>query len=103
MVENFDHVEIWGTGAPKREFLHVDDLANACVFLMKNYNDAGFVNIGTGMDISIKDLALMIKEIVGFEGELKFNSEKPDGTPKKLLDVTKIHNMGWKHSIGLNP
>jgi len=101
MVENHEHVEIWGTGTPKREFLHVDDLANACVFLMGKYNDSGFVNIGTGMDISIKDLALMIKEIVGFHGDLKFNEDKPDGTPKKLLDVTKIHNMGWMHSIGL--
>ena len=101
MVENHEHIEIWGTGTPKREFLHVDDLANACIFLMENYDDSGCVNIGTGMDISIKDLALMIKEIVGFQGELKFNTEKPDGTPKKLLDVTKIHNMGWSHSIGL--
>ena len=101
MVENLNHVEIWGTGTPKREFLYVDDLANACIFLMENYNDSDFVNIGTGLDISIKDLALVIKDIVGFEGELKFNTEKPDGTPRKLLDVTKIHKMGWKHSIGL--
>ena len=101
MVENLNHVEIWGTGTPKREFLYVDDLANACIFLMENYNDSDFVNIGTGLDISIKDLALVIKDIVGFEGELEFNTEKPDGTTKKLLDVTKIHKMGWKHSIGL--
>lgn len=100
-IENHENVEIWGTGKPKREFLHVDDLANACVFLMEKYNDSGFVNIGTGMDISIKDLALMIKEIVGFRGSLKFNEDKPDGTPKKLLDVTKIHNLGWMHRIGL--
>ena len=101
MVENHENIEIWGTGTPKREFLHVDDLANACFFLMENYDDSGFVNIGTGMDISIKDLALMIKDIVGFQGELKFNTEKPDGTPQKLLEVTKLHNMGWTHSIGL--
>lgn len=94
-------VEIWGTGSPKREFLHVDDLAEACVFLMQNYSDKETVNVGTGEDVSIKDLALQIKNIVGFEGELKFDTSKPDGTPRKLLDVSKIHSLGWKHKIDL--
>ncbi|MBW8050460.1 MAG: GDP-L-fucose synthase [Cytophagales bacterium] len=94
-------VEIWGSGKPKREFLHVDDLADACVFLMLNYDKAEVVNIGTGEDITIKDLALLIKEIVGFEGELKFDSTKPDGTPRKLLDVSGMNSLGWKYHIGL--
>jgi len=94
-------VEIWGTGSPLREFLHVDDLADACYFLMENYNEEGLVNIGVGEDISIKNLALLIKKIVGFEGELKFNTSKPDGTPRKLLDVGKLHSLGWKHKIDL--
>ena len=94
-------VEIWGSGTPKREFLHVDDLADACVFLMLNYDEAEIVNIGTGEDITIKDLALLIKGIVGFEGELKFDSSKPDGTPRKLLDVSKMDSLGWKYRIGL--
>ena len=94
-------VELWGTGSPMREFLHVDDLAKACVFLMETYNDKGFVNVGTGTDITIKDLALTIKEIVGFEGELTFDSTKPDGTPRKIMDVTKINTLGWKHKIEL--
>lgn len=95
-------VEIWGTGAPKREFLHVHDLADACLFLMENYQEKELVNIGCGEDISIKELALKIKEIVGFEGELIFNTSKPDGTPRKLLDMTKMHSMGWKHRIELD-
>jgi GDP-L-fucose synthase len=94
-------VEIWGTGSPMREFLHVDDLADAAYFLMQNYNGQEHVNVGTGTDISIKDLALLVKKIIGFNGELKFDSTKPDGTPRKLLDVSKLHNMGWKHSINL--
>jgi len=94
-------VEIWGTGSPLREFLHVDDLADASYFLMENYNEEGLVNIGVGEDISIKDLALLIKKIVGFEGELKFNTSKPEGTPRKLLDVGKLHSFGWKHKIDL--
>ena len=94
-------VEIWGTGAPKREFLHVDDLAKACLFLMENYSDKQIVNIGTGEDLSIKELAELVKEIVGFEGDLIFNTEKPDGTPRKLMDVSKIHALGWKHAINL--
>ena len=94
-------VEIWGSGTPMREFLHVDDLAEACLFLMENYNEEGFVNVGTGVDLSIADLARMIGEIVGYEGELRFDSGKPDGTPRKLMDVSKIHSMGWKHRIEL--
>lgn len=96
-----DKVEIWGTGSPLREFLHVDDLATACVFLMETYDEKQFVNVGTGEDISIKDLALLIKEIVGFKGELTFDSSKPDGTPRKLMDVSRIHSLGWKHKISL--
>jgi GDP-L-fucose synthase len=100
-TEGKPQVEIWGTGSPKREFLHVDDLATACLFLMNNYNEKQFVNVGTGEDLSIKELALLIKSIVGFEGELVFNTEKPDGTPRKLMDVSKINKLGWKHSISL--
>ncbi len=96
-----DSVELWGTGSPMREFLHVNDLAEACIFLMENYNDEQFVNIGTGTDITIKDLALTIKDVVGFEGELTFDTTKPDGTPRKLMDVSKIHALGWKHKIDL--
>lgn len=95
-------VEIWGTGSPLREFLHVDDLAEACLFLMNNYNGEQHVNIGSGSDLSIKDLALMVKNIVGYNGELKFDSSKPDGTPRKLMDVSKLHQMGWKHKIELD-
>ena len=84
-----------------REFLHVDDLANACLFLMLNYNDESHINIGTGEDISIRDLALLVKKISGYEGELKFDATRPDGTPRKLLDVSRIHQAGWKHTISL--
>jgi len=94
-------VTIWGTGSPKREFLFADDLAEACYYLMENYNEAGLVNIGTGEDISIKDLAFLVKEIIGFPGDVNFDTSKPDGTPRKLMDVTKIHNKGWKHKIEL--
>lgn len=100
-VENKPFVELWGTGSPYREFLHVDDMASACVYLMKNYNEPGLVNIGTGVDITIKDLALLIKKIVGYEGELKFDASKPDGTPRKLMDVSKLHGFGWKHKFDL--
>lgn len=99
--ENKSEVEIWGTGAPLREFLHADDLADACFYLMQNYNEAGLVNIGVGEDISIKDLALLVKKIVDFSGELKFDTSKPDGTPRKLMDVSKLHSFGWKHKINL--
>ena len=100
-VENLPTVEIWGTGTPKREFLHVDDLAEASVFLMNYYNDEQFVNVGTGIDLSIKDLALLIKNIIGFEGDLKFDTTKPDGTLRKLMDVSKLHLLGWKNKISL--
>lgn len=100
-INGASEVVIWGSGTPMREFLHVDDLASGCYFLMKNYSDTGLVNVGTGEDVTIKDLALLIKEIVGFEGELVLDSTKPDGTPRKLTDCSKIHSMGWKHQIGL--
>ncbi|AFD09156.1 GDP-L-fucose synthase [Solitalea canadensis] len=94
-------VEIWGTGSPKREFLFADDLADACYYLMQNYDGVDFLNIGTGHDLSIKELALLVKDIVGYEGELTFNTSKPDGTPRKLMDVSKLHSLGWKHTIEL--
>ena len=94
-------VMIWGTGSPKREFLHVDDLADACFYLLENYDGKELVNVGCGEDISIKDLALTIKDIVGFEGELTFDTSKPDGTPRKLMDVSKLKNIGWEASISL--
>jgi GDP-L-fucose synthase len=94
-------VSIWGSGSPLREFLFADDLAEACYFLMQNFNEGGFLNIGTGHDLSIKDLALLVKKIVGFEGALTFDSSKPDGTPRKLMDVSKLHDLGWKHRIEL--
>jgi GDP-L-fucose synthase len=100
-VEGKAEVEIWGTGSPLREFLFSDDLADACFFLMQNYDEQQFINIGVGHDISIKDLALLVKRIVGFEGELAFNTSKPDGTPRKLMDVSKLHSLGWKHKIEL--
>ncbi|MEO6884284.1 MAG: GDP-L-fucose synthase [Bacteroidia bacterium] len=100
-IEHKTSVEIWGSGKPMREFLHVNDLANACFFLMETYNESGLVNIGTGEDISIKDLALLIKKITNYEGELKWDASKPDGTPRKLMDVGKLHALGWKHQIKL--
>jgi len=100
-VEGNSEVEVWGTGTPRREFLHVDDLADACMFLMENYNEAGLVNIGVGEDISIKELALLIKDIVGYQGVLTFNTDKPDGTPQKLLDVSKLKALGWEYNISL--
>ena len=99
--QNLPFVAIWGTGAPKREFLFADDLADACYYLMQNYNEAGFINIGTGEDISIKDLALLVKKIIGYEGEINFDTSKPDGTPRKLMDVSKLHSKGWRHKIEL--
>jgi GDP-L-fucose synthase len=94
-------VTIWGTGNPLREFLHADDLASACLFLMENYNDSGLVNIGVGEDISILELAKMVKQIVGFTGDILKDTNKPDGTPRKLMDVSKLNNLGWKASISL--
>ena len=98
---NGTSVELWGTGSPKREFLHADDMAEACVFLMENYNESGLVNIGTGEDLSIKELAEMIQKITKFEGEIIWDHTKPDGTPRKLMDVSKLHALGWKHKIAL--
>jgi GDP-L-fucose synthase len=94
-------VEIWGSGTPKREFLHVDDLADACYFLMEKYDSKEIINIGTGVDLSIKDLAILIKKSIGYEGDLHFNAEQPDGTPRKLLDTTKINKLGWVAKINL--
>ena len=100
-VNNSPEVVLWGTGSPKREFLHVDDLADACVFLMNNYDGTEIVNIGTGEDLAIKELAEMIKDIVGFEGKITWDSSKPDGTPRKLLDVSGLREVGWSYSIPL--
>ena len=101
-INNTPVVEIWGTGTPKREFLHVDDLAEACFFLMENYNGDGHVNVGTGVDVTIGELAEKIKEVIGYSGQLIFNTDKPDGTPRKLLDVGFINGLGWKHTIDLD-
>jgi GDP-L-fucose synthase len=98
---NLSYVEVWGSGNPLREFLHVEDLADACLFLMNKYSGDDFVNIGSGQELSIKNLALTIKSILGFEGELKFDPAKPDGTPRKLMDVSKLKEMGWEHRIDL--
>ncbi len=98
---NDSEVIVWGTGTPLREFLHASDMANACVYLMQNYNEKGFVNIGTGKEISIKDLAELVKDIVGFKGNIVFDTTKPDGTPRKLTDTTKLNSLGWKHKIEL--
>ena len=100
-VKKDSSVIIWGTGKPKREFLHTDDLAGACFFLMQTYNDAGIVNIGTGVDMEISELALLIKDIIGYPGIITYDTSKPDGTPRKLMDVAKINVMGWKASIEL--
>jgi GDP-L-fucose synthase len=100
-LSSADHVTILGTGSPRREFLFSDDLANACYFLIHNYNEAGMINVGTGEDLTIKDLALLIQKIIGFKGDLIFDLSRPDGTPRKLLDVSKLHSKGWKHEIKL--
>lgn len=100
-VSGAGSVSIWGSGSPKREFLFADDLADACYFLMQTYNEQNLINIGTGEDLSIRELALVIKEVIGFEGELSFDTSKPDGTPRKLMDVSKLHGLGWKHQIEL--
>ncbi|SEM81268.1 GDP-L-fucose synthase [bacterium A37T11] len=97
----YEAVTIWGSGSPRREFLYSDDLAEACVFLMNEYDGRELINIGTGEDLTIKELGYLIKDIVGFEGELKFDTTKPDGTPRKLMDVSKLHNLGWKHHTSL--
>jgi GDP-L-fucose synthase len=98
---NTEEVVIWGSGTPMREFLFADDLADACYFLMQTFNEPHLINIGTGEDLTIKDLALLIKKVVGFEGNITFDESKPDGTPRKLMDVSKLHNLGWSHQIEL--
>lgn len=101
-VNNQPTVEVWGTGTPLREFIYVDDMADACIFLMENYDGEQHVNIGTGEEVSIRELAETVKEVVGFEGELVFNTSMPDGTPRKLTVVDKLHGLGWKHKVSLN-
>jgi len=98
---NLKEVVLWGTGSPKREFLHVDDLASACVFLMNNYSSPKIINIGTGEDLSILELANIVKECVGYKGQIVWDSSKPDGTPRKLLDISKIKSLGWSPKIRL--
>ncbi|OIN60332.1 GDP-L-fucose synthase [Arsenicibacter rosenii] len=100
-INNQPTVEVWGSGSPRREFLHADDLADACFFLMQNYDGELFVNIGTGEDVTIRELAEMVKEAVGFAGEIRWNTDKPDGTPRKLMDVSRLHDMGWRHTTDL--
>lgn len=100
-INNTGVVKLWGSGKPMREFLHADDLAEACVFLMENYNESELVNIGTGVDVTIRELAETIGEVVGFEGTIEWDSTKPDGTPRKLMDVSKLHSLGWKHKTNL--
>jgi GDP-L-fucose synthase len=99
ITKNLLEVEVWGDGSPLRDFLHVDDCADACVFIMKNYNDKQFINIGSGDEKSIKDVVEMIKQKIAFEGRIRYNTSYPNGTPRKLMDVTKIHSLGWKHKI----
>ncbi|WP_138482747.1 GDP-L-fucose synthase family protein [Dyadobacter bucti] len=99
--ENKPFVELWGTGSPLREFLHADDLADACYFLMQNYNEPGFLNVGVGSDVTIKSLAELIQNVTGYEGEIRWNTDKPDGTPRKLMDVSKLHGLGWIHRVEL--
>ncbi len=100
-LNNLPSVEVWGTGTPLREFLHATDMADACVFLMQNFNKKGFLNIGSEEEISIKELAFLVKQIVGFTGKISFDITKPDGTPRKLMDSSKLHSLGWKHKISL--
>ena len=100
-IKNYPYVEIWGDGSPYREFLHVDDCASACLFLMNNYNDSEFVNVGSGVEFSIKEVAELIQDKIGFNGKLVFNTNYPNGTPRKLMDVSRINNMGWKSTITL--
>lgn len=101
-VNNQPTVEVWGTGTPLREFIYVDDMADACIFLMENYDGEQHVNIGTGEEVSIRQLAETVKDVVGFEGELVFNTNMPDGTPRKLTVVEKLHGLGWKHKVSLS-
>lgn len=100
-IKNIETVDVWGTGNPLREFLHVDDLADACIFLMLNYNDSSIINVGSGIEISISKLSKLISDIVEYDGKIKFDLTKPDGTPRKLLDSSRINLLGWKHKISL--
>jgi GDP-L-fucose synthase len=100
-VSNNQEVNLWGTGSPMREFMHADDLAEACVYLMDNYSQSEFINVGSGIEVTIKELAETVKDIVGFEGNLNWDTTKPDGTPRKLMDVSRLHAQGWKHKIEL--
>jgi GDP-L-fucose synthase len=103
-INNSPEVVVWGTGKPRREFMHVEDMADACVYLMENYDasDIGeFVNIGIGEDVTINELAELIRDFIGYQGEIVFDRTKPDGTPRKLLDITRLRQLGWKHKIGL--
>ena len=100
-VNNVPTVELWGTGSPLREFLYSDDMADACVYLLENYSGLEHVNIGTGKEVTIKQLAELVKDTVGYEGEIVWNSDMPDGTPRKLCDVTKLHEVGWTHKVEL--
>jgi GDP-L-fucose synthase len=100
-VNNAPSVLLWGTGTPRREFLHADDVADACLYLMQHFNEPGLVNVGVGEDLEIRELAALIKKIVGYTGEIKYDTSKPDGTPRKIMDVSKLHGLGWKASIGL--
>ena len=100
-MEGADSVTLWGTGSPKREFLYVDDLADACIFLMEHYEEEGHINIGSGEEVSMKELAEEIASVVGFEGELIYDTDKPDGSPRRLVDSTRIHELGWRHKVGL--
>ncbi len=100
-VQQAPSVVVWGTGTPKREFLYVDDMADACVFLMQGYDEPGLINIGTGEDISIAELVLLVREIIGYEGRIEWDTSKPDGTPRKLMDVSKLNSLGWKARVGL--
>ena len=100
-LEDAPSVTVWGTGSPKREFMHVDDLADACVTLMNSYDEAGLLNVGVGEDVTIKELAHLVAETVGYRGEIMFDPTKPDGTPRKLLDVSRVNAVGWRAKIGL--
>ncbi|QIL78081.1 GDP-L-fucose synthase family protein [Hymenobacter sp. HDW8] len=100
-LQNAPEVEVWGTGTPRREFLHVDDLADACFYLLQTYDEAGLVNIGTGEDLSIRELAELVQRTVGYEGAIRFNTDYPDGTPRKLMDVSKLASKGWRYTIEL--
>src|SRR5690606_28581785 len=100
-INSVEEVAIWGSGTPKREFLFADDMAQACIYLMETYNEKGFLNIGTGEDISIIELAKLVARVVGYRGSILTDPKKPDGTPRKLMDVSKLHQLGWKHTTSL--